>query len=417
MSARLRIAGLALATLAGCSNGTSPTYDAAAWPRNYSPLPSAAGPVALVTNSLSDTVSVVDLASSRELAAIPVGLEPVDTDGPHHIVVNPRARTAFVPLSYPPPTLAPGPHGSHGSSLLPGKLVQLSLEDLRVVRSAPTDLNPGDLAITPDGLRVLVTHFDLQRALQTGVSDEMRRATMRVYDAETLQARNVVTVCIAPHGIVVSDDGRRAYLSCYGEDVVAVVSLDDPSYAVERIPIGPGATSSGTPVYGPYSIALSPDQSELWVGDIEGSRATGFGRDMRVFSTANMGAGSRGVALDAAAYFPAFSRDGSTVYVPTQGPDGLVAIDRVTRSIRMRRTFDATAECAKPHQISMGPDGMLYLVCEGQHSLPPFVPGTLLRIDPTSLETRGRTPVGVFPDAVVFPSGATTPSTPDAGAR
>lgn len=400
----LALAG-ALLGLTRCSQGSYAPFDGAAWPTARTAVTFPEGPAAIITNNLGDTISVVDITRDREVSVTPVGLDPIGIDGPHHLVLSPSRRVTYVPLAYPPPVVSPGPHGNHGSSTLPGVLLELALDDFRVLRQVPTDLNPGDLALTPDERLVLVSHFDLIRAQVPGAELDARRSTVRIYDADTLVERGAPRVCIAPHGIAVSLDSRRAYLACYGEDALAVLSLDDPRWPVERIPVGPGASSEGTPRYGPYALALSPDGRHVWVGNIEGSRATGLGRDVRVFSTEDIHAAPRAIYLDAAVMFPAFSHDGRTAYVPTQSPDGLVAIDTQSYRMRTRRTF-AVAECKQPHQVAVSHDDQVFLLCEGQHSVLPFVPGTLLRLDPATLETRGVTVLGAYPDAVIFTNGA-----------
>lgn len=59
----------------------------------FIPPPGPGGRI-LVTNSLDDTLSLVELATVgtpdfRELARVPVGLNPVELEGPHHTAVSP----------------------------------------------------------------------------------------------------------------------------------------------------------------------------------------------------------------------------------------------------------------------------------------------------------------------------------------
>ena len=133
-----RAAGL-LALLApigsiGCA-APAPTYvapDASAWslrPTRWVPADAGSAGYALVSNSLSNSISVLDLTAGTTLATIPVGVVPLTENGPHHIAFDPREGTLFTPLSFPPAAIPAGPHAAHGSSQRPGTLVKRAASD------------------------------------------------------------------------------------------------------------------------------------------------------------------------------------------------------------------------------------------------------------------------------------------------
>jgi DNA-binding beta-propeller fold protein YncE len=387
----LPLCALLAAPLACESQTVRAPFSGQAWPdrRMQLPRPANGGPVALVSDNGSDSVSVVDLAVPATLARIPVGLDPIEIDGPHHLAVDPIAGAVFTAFAYPPPTASPGPHGNHGASQLPGVLVRLALPDLRLLARAPTDVNPGDVQLTPDRTRVLVTHFDLDRAQRP--ADQERRSTLVVYDSVTLTRLGSAPVGLAAHGLAVSADGRTAFVTCYGSDELALVTLDDPALPVTLVPVGPGAGSGASLRYGPYAALLSSDGKSLYVSNLES-------RDLRVFDTTRRAFDPSRVALvRGAAFFPALGPGDATVIVPVQSPDGLVAVDATTLVVRHGRAFTAD-ECQRPHQAARAPDGGYVLVCEGDRKNP----GSLLRFDPDTLELLGRATVGVYPDAVAF---------------
>jgi YVTN family beta-propeller protein len=394
----LPLCALLAAPLACESQSGRMPYAGEAWPdrREALPRPASGGPLALVTDNGSDTVSVVDVGGPSTLARVPVGLDPVAIDGPHHLDVDPVAGAVFTAFAYPPPSIAPGPHGNHGGSQAPGVLVKLALPDLRLLARATTDINPGDVKLTPDGSRVLVTHFDLLRAQAPAASEDDRRSTLVVYEATTLKRVGAARVGQAAHGLTTSSDGRTAFVTCYGSDELALVALDDPALSVTRVPVGPGAGSGASLRYGPYAALLSADGKAVYVSNLES-------RDVRVFDIDRGAFDPTRVALvRGAALFAALGPAGATLLVPVQSPDGLVALDATTLALRRGRSFTAD-ECQHPHQAARAPDGSYLLVCEGDRKSP----GALLRFDPDTLEIVGRTTLGVYPDAIAFTARAT----------
>jgi DNA-binding beta-propeller fold protein YncE len=389
-----------LAASIACERESVERFAGSAWPDQRAPLPRPAddGALALVTDNGSDTLSLVDLAGPRTLARVPIGLDPVDNDGPHHLAVDPVAGAVFTAFAYPPPMASPGPHGNHGASQVPGVLVRLGLDDLRVRARAATDVNPGDVKLTPDGRRLLVTHFDLTLAMRPaapGREDE-RRSSLIIFDPVTLTRQATVKVGLAAHGLTTSADGRIAYVTCYGSDELAVVALDDPTLPVTRVPVGPGAGSGGAIQYGPYAALLSADGQLVYVSNLES-------KDVRVYDVTTRTFDPARVALvRGAAFFPTLGPAGNTLLVPVQSPDGLVALDAATLVPHKARSF-TRAECQRPHEAARAPDGRYVVICEGDRQSP----GALVQIDPDTLEILGRTDLGVYPDAIAFvPPGA-----------
>jgi DNA-binding beta-propeller fold protein YncE len=389
-----------LAAPIACEHESIEKFTGPAWPDQRAPLPRPAGggPLALVSDNGSDTLSLVDLAGPRTLARVPIGLDPVDNDGPHHLAVDPAAGAVYTAFAYPPPVASPGPHGNHGASQVPGVLVRLGLDDLRVRARATTDVNPGDVKLTPDGRRLLVTHFDLARAMRPAApgNDDERRSSLVVFDAATLSRLGSVKVGLAAHGLTTSADGRTAYVTCYGSDELAVVALDDPALPVVRVPVGPGAGSGGAIQYGPYAAVRSPDGQLVYVSNLES-------KDVRVFDVAAGAFDPARVApVRGAAFFPALGPADSTLLVPVQSPDGLMVLDTPSLTLRKARGF-TRAECQRPHEAARAPDGRYVIVCEGDRQ----APGALVQVDPETLEILGRTELGVYPDAIGFvPPGA-----------
>jgi DNA-binding beta-propeller fold protein YncE len=241
---------------------------------------------------------------------------------------------------------------------------------------------------------LLVTHFDMKRAMDVAARGAASPATMFahlvVLEAPTMKRLGSRAICTAPHGVTTTSDDRTAFVACYGSDELAIVDLSADGFPTARIPLGASPGVPGVPRYGPYSATLSPDESVVAVADLEG-------QDLRVFDRASKRfVAERGVPLAAKAFMPAFV-DRSTLLVPTQAPDGLVRVD-IERARVTGRAALTKAECALPHVVKVARDGRVYLVCEGDHS----APGSVLEIDKGSLTTKKRWVVGVYPDGLEF---------------
>ena len=190
----------------------------------------------------------------------------------------------FTAFAYPPPAVSSGPHANHGTGQVPGVLVRLGLDDLRMQARAGTDVNPGDVKLTPDGRRVLVTHFDLTLAMRPGRARAAR--TTRRSSLRHLRRRHpgprlgAVRVGMAAHGLTTSADGRTAFVACYGSDELAVVALDDPDLPGDPRPGGPQPGQRlADPVRPLRRRCCRPTAASVYVSNLESG-------DVRVFDVA-----------------------------------------------------------------------------------------------------------------------------------
>jgi DNA-binding beta-propeller fold protein YncE len=349
-----------------------------------------------VTNNGSDSVSVVD-RDRDAVTAVPVDVDPDAHEAPHHLAIDADKGSLFVALAFPPKVTGntkTTAHGSHGGSSDVGKLARLDLSNLSVRATVDVDENPGDVILTHDRTRLLVTHFDMKRAMDVaargGASPATMFAELVVLDARTLKRVGARALCTAPHGVTTTKDDRWAFVACYGSDELAVVDLGDGALASTRLPLGAAPGVPGVPRYGPYGATLSPDDALVVVSDLEGQDVRVFDRSEKRFLT------DRAVPLAAKAFMPAFV-DERVVLVPVQAPDGLVRVDVGSGRVTNRIAFDK-ATCALPHVVRVAKDRRTYLVCEGDH----VAPGAVLEIDPSTLAVKRRWTVGVYPDGIEF---------------
>jgi DNA-binding beta-propeller fold protein YncE len=399
MTRALPTAGLLALSLVACGSEAPPRdlpYQGSAWPEARASHRVDKADLAIVTNNAGDSISVLDLRAGTVAVTAPIDLDPIANDGPHHAVIDAAGEFLYTPLAYPRPTTALGPHAQHGASQLPGVLLKLRVADLSRVSTVTLESNPGDILLTPDGKRAIVSHFDLSRAiegLRKGRPLAEVRSPIVILDTATLERSSAPAPCIAAHGMAIPTDGKTLYLACYGEDAIAVVDLEKPTDPATLWPLGASATP-GVPSIGPYFVVLAPGEQALVVAESEG-------KALRMIDRATGKTTARS-PLPGAVFGPTTTRDGTRWIVPVQGPDGVHVVDATTVGVTSSRAFSA-GECQRPHQAARHGE-RIFLVCEGDH----VGPGAILEIDPNDLSTLRRFEVGAYPDVIAFPAGQGT---------
>jgi len=358
------------------------------------PVPIARARAAYVTNNGADTISVIDRGGDAVVARS-VDVDPDAHEAPHHLAID-REGDLFVALAFPPDEKANASdkHAGHGGSDSAGALLRLDGATLSVRASHDVDQNPGDVVLTHDGTRLLVTHFDMRRAMQKAkagaITSEMY-ARLVVLDASSLDVIAARPLCVAPHGIAVTPDDRTALVACYGSDEIAIVDLTSRDLKATHVPIASAAGVPGAPRFGPYSVVIAGDRA--LVADLESA-------DVRVLDLgARQFLADSTIALGARAMMPDAIKgadDVDVAIVPLQGPDGVARVDFGKGAIEARAAFGA--ECKNPHVARVASDGRAYVVCEGDH----VAPGAVVQIDPKTLAIVKRWVVGVYPDGIVF---------------
>jgi DNA-binding beta-propeller fold protein YncE len=351
----------------------------------------------MVVNSIDDTVSMFDLTKVgqpdfAEIVRVPVGLNPIVVEGPHQAAIDPSGQYYYINITNYVPGAGGGPHGPVGTGLADGYLLKYRSSDNALVGSLEVDRSPGDITVSDDGKTLYVSHYDFQKiidvALVGGPQSDMDTRFF-VVDAETMTLKKAFKLCPGAHGVKLSPDGARAYVSCTSDEI-AVVDLTSPDYPVRRIPMADDDGPAIAPKYEPYALTLSP-QGDIWVS----CRSL---NELRVVSAQTLAVDpARIVSLTGAPLFGGFTADGSTLYMPTQVNDAIAVVDAATgvlqREIPMR-----SDTCLNVHQFRLTPDGHWgLLVCEGDHGNP----GTLMVLDMTNGGTVVKSvPVGRFPDFV-----------------
>ncbi len=391
--------------LVACDSAQVPelTFDHApdaAWAPRAGPIPATSGDLALVTNNRDDTVSYVDLGRDPpvEIFKLPVGLQPIEREGPHHVTLSADGATMWIGLSNFVPGSGSGPHGAHGTGTADGHALLVDVDSGDLLADVRVDRNPGDIRLTPDGKRLLVTHFDLLRITEAtpGTPPADLASRLVIIDVATRTRLARVSVCPAAHGMVVSPDSRRVTIACW-DDQIAIVDLaglPDQAHPVRLVPVLPLPGTIADPDCQPYALTQSPDGDTVWVGCFESGELRAYDVSAGVMDPA------RAVDLGSAALFGSYLSD-TTLVVPSQGPDQLTWLDE-NGDVQDTLTFDR-ADCILPHVVHPSSDGRtLYLVCEGDR----VTPGTLVVIDAARHTVTSVVALGLFPDDLAIRSRA-----------
>lgn len=279
----------------------------------------------IVANKAEATVSLVDLASGKVAATLPVG------NGPHEVAVSPDGRLALianygtgpqpgstltlidVPAAKVVKTIDLGayrrPHGmvflGNNRALITSEasksLLEVNIQSGKVVRSLRTGQEISHMvAGTPDGSRAFVanirsgsiTAFDLKARkkiadVQTGAGAEgiavtpdgrqvwvtNREAdTVAVVDASSLKIVKIIEAAAFPIRAEVTPDGKRVLVSLAKSGDLAVFSTAEP--ALERrvkLEAAPAADRAGRLMtqFGdsslPIGIEIAPDGRRAYV--------------------------------------------------------------------------------------------------------------------------------------------------------
>lgn len=372
--------------LAGCKSCKEP--DTA--PAELVPIPEDRA--AYITDNGSDQITVID-RDSADVLSRSIDIDKKAHEAPHHLAADPREKRLFVALAFPPPPDEgnKGPHSGHGNASDDGKLAKLDLGTLTVQATVDVDENPGDVVLTHDGKKVLVSHFDMRRAMAAAAAGKPPNemfATLQVWDATSMKKIASRALCVAPHGIAVTNDDKTAIVACYGSDEIALVDLTHKQLPTSRFVLGATEGVLGAPKYGPYSAGPSPDDSLILVGDLESKDVRIFDLKAKTFADP--------IAMGARAMIGAFIDD-ATAIVPLQAPDGFVKIDARKNSV-LARVATTKEQCEAPHMARVDSHGRVFVVCEGDH----VQPGAVVEIDPTTLAVKKRWVVGIYPDGIAF---------------
>ena len=190
----------------------------------------AAGPKVYVADEEANTVSVLDAVSLRKVGSIAVGRKP------HNVQVSPDGKYAWVTNNGE----ATKSGAEHAHEAMPksehemmagnGEVWVIDTGSEAVVDKIQVGMHPAHVVLTPDGRFAYVTNG----------GDN----TVSVID--TMAQRQIGTIAVGayPHGIRLSPDGKQAYVANLKGATVSVLDTEGRKEAAQ-IPVGKGPAQVG----------------------------------------------------------------------------------------------------------------------------------------------------------------------------
>ena len=209
----------------------------------------------------------------------------------------------------------------------------------RLQGTIPVPQGPHGIVITPDGRKVYVS--------SDGAS------TVSVIDTQTDKIVKSIEVGTNPHGLAISSDGREVLVGAFGTNQVLLIDTSTDQI-VQRLPV---------PM--PHNSALSPDGHRAYVGSQQ------QGATAVVILDLMQGTQVGTVPLEKTPRGLTLSPDAKQLYVTVAGTDAVQVVD-----LTSQRVVAQIPVGASPHIVMTLPNGSAGLVVSQG-------PGTLEFFDPT----------------------------------
>jgi YVTN family beta-propeller protein len=318
---------------------------------------------AYVANALEQSVSVVDVRSGASVATVPVGCDPRD------IVAHPDGSRVYVANTC-----------ANDSDALPGVVSVIDTATNSVVSNITVPFGPVALAIDARRRRLYAACL-----VEVPFSDEDSSGVLHVMDLDTGAAVDAVPLFVVPRDLVLSRDGRRAFVSGVagfrdGEDVLRLSFSGVRNFDVDSLAEGPRYTGAGS------RFDIHPSGRTIYVID----SATD---ELAVVDTATATEVAR-IPIGTAPQDVLFDKTRRRVFVTSAGespnalPDVVSVVD--ARMNTLATTFDG----------GWAPVGMASLSRRGLLLVTNFYSGSLLVIHARTGALVRTIPVGLGADAV-----------------
>ena len=276
----------------------------------------------LVANKGDRTLSIVDPAAGRQVAAVP---EEGVTG--HEVAASPDGRRAFVPIYG---NAGVGSAGTDGSLV---RVMDLAAQKIVGAVDFGKGVRPHCAVFGPrNGLLYVTTELS---------------NSVAVIDPRTLQiVRSIPTGQPESHMLAITRDGRRGYTSNVGPGTVSVLDLE-AGKVIAVIPVSPVA----------QRIALSVD--DRWVFTADQSKP-----QLAVIDTVTNGV-SGWVPLPSTGYGTAPTPDGRWLLVALNKVNRVGVVDLA--SMKVVRTLDVPRS---PQEVLVRPDGAVaYVSCDASRQV------------------------------------------------
>lgn len=276
-----------------------------------------------------------------------------------------------------PPPEAPAAESPRGDVLLVANKADatLSVIDLgtgRAVATLPTGDGPHEIAVSEDGTRAVVTNYGQQ----------VPGNSLTVIDLPALRVERTIDLGAfrRPHGVVFLPDDRR----------VAVTAETDQAVVLVDTETGEVLGSAPTAQEGSHMLVLAPDGGRAYTANIGSGSVTALDLDSRsAVRTVPVGGYSEAIAL---------TPDGREVWVASRERNAVTVLDAATLD-----SLASVPAAGFPIRLTPTPDGRRMLVTNVEGNRLQVVDVATRAVLATIPFPEGATPVGTL----VAPDGNT----------
>ena len=199
----------------------------------------------------ADTVSVLDAASFKTFSNVRVGKMP------HNVQISPDGKVVWVTNNGEPDQVAASVHkemvkGEHGAMATAGAVWAIDTSNNAVIAKVPVGMHPAHVVVSPDGRFAYVTNG----------GDN----TVSVID--TAAQRLVATIPVGqfPHGLRISPDGKQAYVANLKGGTISVIDTASQK-EIAQIPAGKGPARVGFTPDGRFVLVSLSEENAVAVID------------------------------------------------------------------------------------------------------------------------------------------------------
>lgn len=191
----------------------------------------AAAEKVYVADEEGNTVSVIDATSFKRIGSIPVG------QGPHNVQVAPDGKQVWVTNNGEPVKAVHNmPKSEHGAMSGSGEIwaIDTATDAVAVAAKVPVGVHPAHVVVTPDGRFAYVANGG--------------ENTVCVVDISARRVVDTIPVGVSPHGMRISSDGKQAWVANLKGGTISVI---DTAVRKETMQIAVGS--------GPAQVGFTPD--------------------------------------------------------------------------------------------------------------------------------------------------------------
>jgi len=313
-------------------------------------------PRMFVVNALEDLVAVIDVATNLVIRYINVGTAYDSTfpfGSPHHVKVDERGTSFYVTLI--------------GSREF-WKFSTSTYELLGRVSIPPASSSPADIVFSATGDTAFISDFNSGFISGSGRITMVNTRTMQVIGTITLTNPYAPFPPRLPHGLLVSPDRSRLFVTNAGSGNVSVVYLADMSQSLITLDTTGSSTTSNT---SPYLCDMTPDGRYLFVTDFNAGAQNVYIIDFQMDSTKP----SRVIPIGGRSVHVAVTPDGRYAYVCNFTRHSVEVID-IQNNFSVTTISIPPGYGRQPHGVWFTPDGSsAYITTENlQNPDPPHHP-------------------------------------------